>query len=561
MVLSAGGILCLALPVGAYFWFIHQYSVNVVYWDQWADMSLLDHWYGGALTFGDLWTAHGDHRMLFPNLIVLVLARSTHFNVTIEEYLSGAMLAAASGLFIATDRRRSVATPLIYYFPVTLILFSFVQFQNTLWGFQMAWYLVTLAFAMTLFLLDRPSLTGLVFAGAIIVAVVGSFSSLQGLLVWPVGLLVLYCRRRSRGLFLLWILCALITVALYFHDLDPREYSNQTYVFTHPLPSIKYFLFLIGSVVGVQLTNHPWLVILFGAVVLSIAVWVIVSHRGRDEPDHSLVGFALTSYGVLFAATVTQGRAWFALWAPSRYSTCGLLILAGCYLALLDRWPVRGARRRPSRLAAGSQRMGRFHAHGRTVIGAVLAVAVLLATVLGTGHGIVSAASWSNAQQVAADITVNINRASDALVQYGVVKGDPVHTRQSVETMKAHRLSLFDTGAVEHYGRQGLRPELTAVHTAIIIPANGATLTGTAGLDALASDISGVTKVDIRASAVNGGESVTLASGTPSSYGWIFHWDTSVMANGTYRLESVAFGPENREGKSTIITITIDNHS
>ncbi len=39
------GVAGLAVPTGAHFWFIHQYAVNVIYCDQWSDVSLLDHLY------------------------------------------------------------------------------------------------------------------------------------------------------------------------------------------------------------------------------------------------------------------------------------------------------------------------------------------------------------------------------------------------------------------------------------------------------------------------------------------------------------------------------------
>ena len=319
--LTCLGALGMVLPIGAYFWFIHQYSVNVVYWDQWSDIGLLDHWYRGTLTWSDLWASHGDHRILFPNLIVIALAQFTHYNVVFEEYLSGAMLVTAAGLFISTHRRRSPSTPLIYYCPVTLLLFSFVQFQNTLWGFQMAWYLITLALTLALFLLDRPALTGWVFAGAIAATVIGSFSSLQGLLIWPVGLLILYVRRRPRRSLLIWIACALITATAYFYHLYPSYYSNQTYVFTHPIESLRFFLFLIGSVLGIQSTNSPWPVIVFGTFVMVIAILLVVKYQRRSEHGSSPIGVALICYGVLFAATITQGRAFYGLYAPSRYST------------------------------------------------------------------------------------------------------------------------------------------------------------------------------------------------------------------------------------------------
>ena len=504
------GVLGPLLPIGAYFWLIHQYSVNVVYLDQWVDVTLLDHWYTGTLTLSDLWAPHGDHRIFFPNLIVIALAQFTHFSVVFEEYLSAAMLVAATGLFISIHRRRVPSTPFIYYTPLTLLLFSFVQYENTLWGFQIAWYLVTLALALALFLLDRPALTGWVFAGAIAATVVGSFSSLQGLLIWPVGILVLYVHRRPRRSLLIWIACALITATVYFRQLN---LSDQTYVFTHPIEAFKFFLFVIGGVLGVELTNSPWPVIAFGAIVLMIAILLVVKYQWRREESGSLIGVALICYGLLFAATVTQGRASGGLWAPTRYSTCGLLILAGCYLVVLEQAPVRNRLAFRGTTAEGQPERRAVIAN--TVIWIGLAVVICLQVIFGNGHGLASAKSWSRSQKEAADIIVNVDKASKPLLQSQLVKGI---SRQQLEAMKHYRMSLFATGAVGYYSRIGLLPELTALQVRVTVPVAGATLHGTSLLDAAASDPSGVTKVDFRLNG-DGVHDVLVGVGTRPSTG------------------------------------------
>jgi len=129
-------------------------------------------------------------------------------------------------------------------------------------------YLVTLAVAAVLYFLDRPLLTQAAFVAAVAAAVVASYSSLQGLIVWPVGLLLLYFRRRSKQQLIAWCTLALLTAVLYFYHLNPSEYSDQTYVFTHPIASLKFLLFLLGSILGVQLTNHSGAEIAFGGVLL-----------------------------------------------------------------------------------------------------------------------------------------------------------------------------------------------------------------------------------------------------------------------------------------------------
>jgi hypothetical protein len=550
------GLLFPLLPIGAYFWLIHEYSVNVVYADQFSDVALLDRWYGGTLGLSNLWASHGDHRILFPNLIVIALGQFTHLNVVLEEYLSGAMLLAATGLLISTHRRRAPSTPLISYTPLTLLLFSFVQYQNTLWGFQMAWYLITLALALALFLLDRPTVTGWVFVGAIAATVVGSFSSLQGLLIWPVGLLVLCIDRRPRRLIVVWVACAVITAALYFHHLNPAEYSNQTYVFAHPIEALKYFLFLIGSVLGVELTHSPWPIVLFGAIVMMIAIALVVQYRRRGEQRSGLVGVALICYGLLFAATVTQGRAWFGLWAPSRYSTCGLLVLSGCYLVALDRPPSWDGH--TFRATATENRPQRGRINANSVIWVGLAVVISLQVIFGTGHGLASAKSWSQSQQKVADIIVNVDEASNPLVRSELLRGDPVLSRQLVHGMRVHRMSLFATGAVDYYARIGLLPQLTALRVRVAEPAPGAVLKGTSLLAAIASGASGTVKLDFQLS--GDGVHNALIAARPSAYGWLALFNTANYPNGSYDVRCVAYGFGGKTSSSPAVRVTLDNH-
>ena len=63
-----------ALPVLAYFAFVNRYAVNVVVFDQWSDVALVEKAFSGHLSLGDLWAQHNENRILLPNLIVLILA-------------------------------------------------------------------------------------------------------------------------------------------------------------------------------------------------------------------------------------------------------------------------------------------------------------------------------------------------------------------------------------------------------------------------------------------------------------------------------------------------------
>src|SRR6516162_4277770 len=103
--LIIGTVTGFALPVVLYFVFVSRYSVNVVVDDQFSDVALIGKAFSGHLQLGDLWAQHNEHRIFFPNLIVLALAYSTHLDVQTEEYLSAALLVASIGLLIWTHQR------------------------------------------------------------------------------------------------------------------------------------------------------------------------------------------------------------------------------------------------------------------------------------------------------------------------------------------------------------------------------------------------------------------------------------------------------------------------
>src|SRR6202035_2799355 len=208
-------VLGFAIPAVSYLWMIRTGGVNIIYADQWDDVTLIGHAYSGTLHLSTLWSQHYENRIFFPNLIVLALAYTTHFNVVTEEYLSALMLFGGTALVICAHKRRSPERRWIWYCPVAFLLLSLAQAVNALWGFQMAWYLVLLMVALALFLLEQEPQRWLVFGGAIAAAMVASFSSLQGLLVWPAGLLLIYLRRRPAHLATAWIGSAVVAGVIY----------------------------------------------------------------------------------------------------------------------------------------------------------------------------------------------------------------------------------------------------------------------------------------------------------------------------------------------------------
>ena len=103
----------------------------------------------------------------------------------------------------------------------------------------------------TLALLDRRELSWPWFVLAVVIAVIGSFSSLQGLLIWAAGLILLYYRKRHIASIVIWIGSAVVVTVVYFYNFHASAATpDRGYALHHPLRAVKFYFFLIGDIVG-----------------------------------------------------------------------------------------------------------------------------------------------------------------------------------------------------------------------------------------------------------------------------------------------------------------------
>lgn len=442
-------LLAFILPVLAYLWFIAAYGVNVIWGDQWTNVPTIGHSYDGTLRWGTLWTMYHGNRMLFPNLLVIVLARTTHLNLFVEMYLGAFMLIGASALFVVAHKRRSPTTPWLYYCPIPILLFSFVQFENTLWGFQIAWYMVLLCLAASLFMLDSVELGSAKLLGAVAAATVGSFSLEHGLLIWPAGLVLLYQRRRSLRVTAAWIGAAIITAVLfYYHGTGPSTTTAFHLSMKNPINIIRFFFVEIGDVVGQTIPSGSQTgntaVMLFGAVLCAVALGVIFAYGvKRDTATASPIGVSLVVYGLLFAGSVAVGRTFVGVWeaASSRYTTDALLVLVGTYCALLGR----------VRMVSPIEKRRSI----RPAMSLVIA-AMCLQVALGTYNGLAGAQA-SYALQVSTEhIVANIGGMPGGVLFRIFPFFRAGYLVRQVDEAKRLHLSLFGTGASDVLSREGV---------------------------------------------------------------------------------------------------------
>jgi len=447
-------VLGFSLPVVGYFWMIARYSVNVIYQDQWSDITVIQHSHSRLIDWGTLWAQHNENRIFFPNLIVTILARTTHFNIRMEELLSGVMLVLATLLIIWSHKRRSPLTPWLYYCPVLILACSTVQYAAALWGFQMAWYLVLLALAATVALVDRVTLTWPVLLLAIVIAVVGTYSSVQGLLIWPIGLLLLYSRRRAVGFLAVWVIAGSLSAALYLYNLNFTTGSVfAPSLTTHSISPLYFATFAVGDILGypIKFGGDNTAILLLGVLLVALAIVTLVLFGfRRDDTGGGPIGIALVCFGLMFAGLVAKGRAPLGFWAASSsgYTIYDLFIPAGIYLTLVGQKQVAPHRRGDNRAIDSPsdpvRSRGRIHWIALLAMGWTLAAVIVLQVVTGVGNGIAGARSMNSAELKAASIERNIDHSSDEEVLANLAfYQSPSMTRRQARIASELRLSLF----------------------------------------------------------------------------------------------------------------------
>ena len=423
-------VLGFAIPAIAYLVLVLHYQVNVVVADQWDNVPVIRQSYVHILDWSSLWSPHNDNRMLFPNLIAVLLAHTVHFNIEIEEDLSALILVAATAVLIWTHKRRSPEIPLLFYCPVAFLMLTFAQWENALWGFQIAWFLCLFAVVLVIALLDRSVLTRPTLVAAVLVAMVASYTLVQGLLIWAVGLLLLYVRRRPRGTLFAWVAGALLTAGLYFYNLTPAN-NRPWAVLEHPYLSIKFFLFALGDIVGMQMKRGGPAnagVMAFGVLIFVLAIWVLIKWGlRRDESGAAAIGVTLIVYGFLFDALITDGRIGYGVWGAtqSRYTTDTVLVLVGVYLAVLGS-SASPAKSPSAVVESGSlntrpQVMARLAFHAQRINGGVVRRIVLAVIVIqvfiSVHYGLVLSRELHKQNVAAASLTRNIHHEKDVPVK------------------------------------------------------------------------------------------------------------------------------------------------
>jgi hypothetical protein len=338
--------ILIMLPAALGLLYVREFGVSVVYGDAWAVVPLFDKWSSGTLQVSDLWDQHNSHRMIFPNIVYLLLGSVTRYDNVAEMFLiQGCFLGTLVVLLLAFRDNVKIQSPrlvLFLFVPVALLIFSLRQYKNMLFGFQINFAFAEVFGVLALFLLyllgRRIDFGKLAFVAALASATVASYSVLPGLFVWPAGLLQLFLgpleKPRKRAFFVLWGLVGISVWVVYFIGWVEPDSSSLLYTLQHPLQATHYYLNLLGS----ALFWRPNSALIGGLllVCLALAGLLLIYRNGRLGEYSFWVSLLL--YSLLMLGAITVGRSELGpdqAVIAKRYAPFPILAVVGVYVMLV----------------------------------------------------------------------------------------------------------------------------------------------------------------------------------------------------------------------------------
>jgi hypothetical protein len=336
-----GAYASILFPVAIAFYYVHEFGVNVVLRDQWEMVPKFEQFYSGGLTLADLWSTHNEHRFFVPRLLMLALGDATGWNNVAEMYAVIVCLLVGLVCFLLAFRGNVGSDwRLLFFVPVAFLALSLRQYANMLWGYQLTFALAQSFGVLSLYFLylaARKSLSvKLTFLAAVASATLASLSAIQGLFVWPAGLVGLLVTSMDRSVkklaVAIWILCGATVWAVYFFD---YEISRASPFEIHPLNNVNYLLRMIGG--SLFFPQQSGFAFVAGAMILVLfAASIFFLYREGKLGEYSfwitLVAFSLFALG---AIAVGRGGLGLEGSLTSRYTTFSVLAAIGVYVMLV----------------------------------------------------------------------------------------------------------------------------------------------------------------------------------------------------------------------------------
>ena len=440
-VVSWASLLCGGFALASTLWAAHaSYSPGAV-GDSWYFVPTIRRFMEGGGNLAELFLPFGGHRLFVPKLFhlgdYLLFDGRNVLPLSVSWLLQGSIAAV---LIAAVWRSRGALGSSAARFLVGLtltLLFSSTQLENFVTAWHVHWFLANAAMCLSFGALATSLRAGAPwFIASLSAAGVATLSMANGLLCWPILLLLgggMGLPRRR----LAWIVVAsLAALIAFFVDYPPTANADSSLLMGAPLPMLTWFLLCVGAPLSWSHALAGGILACVGIAVASFfTVTSLVRRREIGRIEWILLGVLLFSLGSV--AMITAGRAatWPTTWVGPRYQAVVLLF----WLNLVAMALLRLRESRAMQLAVMAISLG-------------LVVGTLLPAHSKQSREAVALAQQIHSANRAIVVGIRIRQSYAAVLtpHLLVAEGDVVQRNRGF--LQARRLAMFSTEEAQRIG-------------------------------------------------------------------------------------------------------------
>ncbi len=333
----------------------------VVFWDAWDWIRLLKSWVEGGFTWSSLFAVRNEQQIAIERILLLADYYFTHgtnwplilLNVVLfaSALLAFLKLFASASAAAGGDRIDLTAHSAF----VSVVMFAAANLANLNWSFVVSYVL-----AMTLIVpavvtaiqttsaaqCGKSSEAWIWLAVTITIALIGSYSGANGILIWPAAFAILAFSGLRKSYIAALVLIGAVVIALYVHEFRLNSFANADPRVTwhNPATYREYLPYVLGNaIVDAQDFTRKSLLLgwigLVGSVIAGLAF--IRTWKSWNLYQLGLLGILTFEFvSALMIALTRQNWGGPLAMVVDRYRLCDALFWsAGIGLLLSVSWP------------------------------------------------------------------------------------------------------------------------------------------------------------------------------------------------------------------------------
>lgn len=316
-----------------FFIFIHNYSVNILYWDQWDRLNeiLISKDYKQILLY-----QQNEHRIGVGLIIMRVISTFSNLNNITEMFISGILISLSCLLAIILKIKLSRKIEILDIL-IPTIFFNLYQWENLLWGFQLVFILQIFYFftSIYLFLFIKSKYKNIMI---IFISLIATYTSLPGLIlnfVLILFYLFYFFKDYHKKKYLIPVFLLLIISISYF--IGYKQPSHLDYIDNIKIPLsnyVKYIMIQINSFIGLR--YHNIFSFFLTPIIFSLFFLLTIKNIIIKRNLTNFIILILLLYSFIFSVLTSYGRTLLGIDQAysSRYATFMIPLYYGLYIFL-----------------------------------------------------------------------------------------------------------------------------------------------------------------------------------------------------------------------------------